>query len=197
MALVIPPGFAQLVYRFTLASDPEPMVVTIGRNLSTYGGIDQADVDTMAGYFTTASPASSLYSVYRYEGMTLYQGQDGAPPVVWESSPSVAFQGTAAGETLPQNCAYLVRKRTALGGRRGRGRMYVPPFWFSEATVDSRGYLTSAAVTAAQTRMNNWFSGSGWVILHAPGISATPDPTEIVSFVVQNQIATQRRRMRP
>lgn len=75
--------------------------------------------------------------------------------------------------------------------------MYIPPFWFSEATVDSRGYLTSAAVTAAQTKVDNWFSGGGWRVLHSDGDTAVPVPTPITSFVVQPQIATQRRRLRP
>lgn len=97
--------------------------------------------------------------------------------------------------TCSPNMAYLVHKRSELGGREGRGRMYLPGV--GEIYVDHTGAITGARQTALQTAVDELVvdlvaAQMQPVLLHN---SATV-PTEITSLTVDAVAATQRRRMR-
>lgn len=103
--------------------------------------------------------------------------------------------GTVGGHAAPPNVAMLVHKNTPLGGRQGRGRLFVPGL--AEAALDQNGLLTGEQVTAAQT----FFTGLAATmilgaipahLLHANALS----PTAIDSLIVDSLSATQRRRLR-
>lgn len=117
-------------------------------------------------------------------------------PVVGEFMATVT--GTNAINALPNNTSLLVAKRTASGGRRNRGRMFVPPFRLDEAAVDTIGKIDPATVTTLQTRWDAFrslliASGFAPLLFH----SKPPyTPTPITQFQVQPLCATQRRRMR-
>lgn len=195
MANIIPPGYAQAEWVFSLVGDSERMIVTCGYDMDTHtDGQDLADqlrTDFVAGF-----PVASIVDDYALEGITVRVGQDGAPPIVFENTTRHA--GTATGfEVLPQNCALLVHKRTALGGRRGRGRFYLPPFCENEGDVSAAGVIGSGGVTAIQTKISlAWRLDRGAVLLH--GDSPSPlVPTPITNgFTLDSRIASQRRRLR-
>jgi len=137
--------------------------------------------------------------------VTVYVGQDGGAPLVYDSTED-SQQGGAGGTPLPPNCAFLVRKRTSLSGRRGRGRMYLPGV--PEGLVDPAGNITGSAVTDLQNGLDNWWdeltgvppgtSAYPPVVLHrSEGAGVEPAPTPILSFQAESKIATQRRRLRP
>lgn len=114
-----------------------------------------------------------------------------------EVAPDPVLAGTAGTAPLPNNCAVLVAKISTSGGRRNRGRMYIPcP---AETAVDGAGVLSTGERGAWQTAMNAWIEGeftAGWgspAILHQTPPYA---PTTITNLVVRSKIATQRRRMR-
>jgi hypothetical protein len=203
MALIIPPGFAQCAWKFELNGDPEPIVTTCGIDVSGVGG----DFDLAAGHaraaFTVGFPAAQMSNQWRYRGVTLRVGQDGAPPIIFESDADIVGLGGAT--VLPQNCALLVRKRTASAGRRNRGRFYMPLLGVLEAAVSQIGVINAADVTNAQARVDLWFDAMNAggaeatppVILHSDGgVTAPGDPTPITSWHVEPIIATQRRRLR-
>jgi len=203
MPLIIPAGYAQMVIEMRLGDDPEPMVTTMG---ITVDPLDVPDTLAQAMFQTwTQKLSGQIATTYATTGVTLYVGTGAStPPTVHESSGAeVLGQATAA--PLPQNCALLVRKRTSAGGRRGRGRMYIPGV--SEIQVTAQGGILAAAVTGWQTAFTNWFNAlvapaSGPphipVILHrSEGIGVEPAPTTISALVVDSRIATQRRRLRP
>jgi hypothetical protein len=97
---------------------------------------------------------------------------------------------------LPQNCATLIRKTTALAGRRGRGRFYLPPITMDEFATSKAGVIASSSLAAMQLAANAWFDhGEPFVILH-DSLPSSLAPTPITSFVVDGRIATQRRRLR-
>jgi hypothetical protein len=127
-------------------------------------------------------------------------GQDGGDPIVVEYGATTV--GSNNDEPLPPNCALLVRKTTAFGGRRNRGRAYIPGLSLKPSTSPA-GMIDGAAVTALQSDANDWWAAaanvgppevSGLVLLH----SESPfTPTPITGLDVQDKIATQRRRLRP
>jgi hypothetical protein len=197
MSLLIPPGHVQASFRFALVGDAEEMHTTVGYATGAGGATGTALADLLADKFLAAYPAGKIYNSWTFRGVTIYVGQDGGPPAVFESSPSKVRIGTAAGSTVPNNSAAVVRKMTDLAGRRGRGRLFIPPFFLGKDSVDGRGYIYQAEIAAFQADIAAWFSGAAWRLLHSTGLSAAPAPTPISSFVLQPQIGTQRRRMRP
>src|SRR3954468_18619565 len=120
MSLVIPPGFAQVVYRSALVGDPEECLWTIGVAMTPFAD-GQAAADGLRNDFVAAYPAANILLGWSFIGCRVYVGQDGGPPTVWEST-GVVINGSNAGPALPPNCAFLVQKRSAFAGRRNRGR---------------------------------------------------------------------------
>lgn len=202
MATVIPPGFGLVALRHTLAGDNEAMFVTFGVEFLTTPGAQAHAINICDAWQVAGGPLDSMSNLYTFTGAVLSVGQDGGPPVIVEEPRSAPGRDTSS--PLPQNCALLVRKRTNLAGREGRGRMYVPGF--SEGNTTATGGIPSANLTATQTRYNTFFSNLSeppdagavnMVILHTwPQLGALPAPTPVTSLVVDAVVATQRRRLR-
>jgi hypothetical protein len=202
VALIIPPGFAQVVFRHDFTGDEEEMVCTIGFDVSANSGTQEAIVTSVSGLWSTwIMGFASNQLVHTYA--TGYFGQDGGPPAVVDGDDEDTAGGDAS-ETLPPNSAYLVRKRTDLAGRRGRGRFYIPcP---DETQVDRNGFIAGAWITAIQANLDDMHAAYASVpggavvpvVLHrSEGAGIEPVPTPIESFQLDGRIATQRRRMRP
>lgn len=203
MPLIIPPGFAQAVFSHTLAGDSEPIVCTVGLDVSDAGG----DFETAANTAFTNWADNILPSIsnqYQLTVVTLYVGQDGGPPTVVDSTEDSAVGGLS-NAALPQNCAYLVRKRTDAAGRRGRGRFYIPGV--PEGEVSPIGALSASyrdGMTTSAESFRLAMAGGipspslPLVVLHrSEGIGTEPAPTPITQLVCETIIGTQRRRMRP
>lgn len=198
MAVIIPPGFAHVVVELALDGDSEPMVNTFGIELSeTATPVETAD-NIMTAFATRFD--SVVANGYSVTACDLYVGQDGGSNLVFSSTAApIVFAGT--GNSLPQNCAALVRKRTDLAGRRGRGRFYVPGV--EETSVSAVGVLSNTYLTAWQAAADAFLDdletdGTPMVVLHrSEGIGVEPVPTPIVALVVDERIATQRQRLRP
>lgn len=204
MALLIPVGFAHAVYEFRLTDDPEPIVTTMGHDLTGVSGGDYTEVANRLFNAFFDSFETTINNAYALTGVSLYVGQDGGPPAVFESTEAEA-PFTLTGNALPQNCAVLMRKRTSLAGRRGRGRCYIPGIL--EASVDSKGLIAPASVDAWQASADQWMD---WldgtepgsvayppVVLHrSEGIGEEPPPTPVLLFQIDEILATQRQRLR-
>lgn len=199
MPLLVPPGFSHNVVQFQQAGDAEPMVCTFGTdNSDVAGGLEEIPNLLFTAWQDTilVSQTNNITLV----GVTSYVGQDGGPPVPYDSDvPSTPGSGTQ--EPLPSNCAMLIRKRTSQSGRRGRGRMYVPGV--AEGTVDANGVVATATVNAWQDRLDGFMEllvlgGQSMVVLHnSEGVSPATAPTPVALLLCENKIATQRQRMRP
>lgn len=107
--------------------------------------------------------------------------------------------GTLVDSVVPSNCAMIVQKNTASGGRRYRGRFYFPPIILNDGAVDPAGNINSTPLGTMQGNFDAWWTAlvaAHWVpVLFHQGAGA-PAPTPITSFTVQSLIGTQRRRMR-
>lgn len=204
MTLLIPPGYLHAVYEFSFTGDAEPMVTTCGHEIDTASGAsgDLAPNDLFNLYANNllTGQAADVTLV----GVTVYVGQDGGLPLVFTSDePAVAGSGGA--DSLPPNSAVLVRKRTDSAGRRGRGRMYLPGV--PRGQVFDTGLLNTTYVSNLQLEATAFHEALTAlpggrlyppVVLHrSEGAGVEPAPTPITHFIVEDRIATQRRRLRP
>jgi hypothetical protein len=125
-------------------------------------------------------------------------GTDGSADLVYVLSASVAGGGGSM-VSAPPNCAVLVKKSTDLGGRRGRGRMYIP-WCVLGVNISEAGVIAGASVTSIQNAVNAWRTALTTravplVLLHRPGKSALAPPSPVTGLAVDNRVATQRRRV--
>jgi len=196
MGVIIPVDYLQMNMRWSVAGDAEFMYCTLGLFDVNPGRGPQVLANDVgiawdASTFTTAANMLAGWSA----GTVLTTVMTGTGPLSFETGTAVA--GSAAAGTLPNNCAILVRKNTNLGGRRNRGRMYLPPAYSNESGVNQVGTLDPATVTVYQNLINSLNTELQAldflpVVLHSNGGT----PAQISQFLVQPKLATQRTRMR-
>lgn len=196
MALVIPEGFGQAVYRFALTGDSEEMLTTIGVAMVGAFGTGQGAADTLRNDFVFGFPAASICIGYTFLGVRFLEGHGAGPSVVFEST-AAPLVGANAGPALPPNCAFLIQKRTGVGGRANRGRMYLPAFALGEDSVPVTGVMLEAQRVVIQAKVDAAFGTGDRVILHDSATPGALEPTLITSLNLTHRLATQRRRLRP
>lgn len=108
---------------------------------------------------------------------------------------AVDFPGLANGPMTPINSCYILKKQTALGGRRHRGRNYLPGV--SEDSVDNDGTVLVAVANGINTNVQDMrddmtAAGCELALLHQ---SAPFNPTPVVTALAEAWIGTQRRRL--
>lgn len=202
MAGFVPEGEAQVVVNFSLSGDPEPMAITFGvRPDVTVDPLDIADL--VYGAVTDANglipSAAALRVGWTFGGVTAYYN-DPSGQIVTVNGTDVV--GTTAGDTLPVNSAVLLNKLTGLGGRRNKGRVYLPPYSMDESQVSATGVIDS---TALQTMVDNW-EGTRlaletalvpMVLFHGPTVALPEPPSTLVTATSgETRIATMRTRLR-
>lgn len=204
--MAIPVGFAEISIEYRHDNDPDPWYNVFGVDTDLSTDTAQEVVDHIAGVWYNAWD-QALNSAIQMTNVIGRFGQDAADPLVVETLVA-PVRGTNASASLPQNCALLIRKQTGLGGRAGRGRLFLPGV-LQEAEVGDTGVLNTDFKTAMQTNANAVLTGlaaadpvsgatSPMVLLHGPNgtTGVTPAPTLVDALVVDSVIATQRRRLR-
>jgi hypothetical protein len=203
--IVIPDGYgiASLVMRLT--GRPNPFVITYGFD---HTALTATTPDAMAGIIGTAWSTTGRFmhvtntnNFYTFEKVHILMNRGGAK---LEGNAPINLVGTnAGGSPAPPNVSIIVRKRTALAGRQFRGRMFFPPAFMAEASLDQSGVWASAALPGQQTQMNTTFTALNtaqlpMVLLHRqPKAPLTlPNPTVVSSLEIESVCATQRRRLR-
>ncbi len=125
------------------------------------------------------------------------QGPDDTGPFAFAGA---AVAGQISGNSDSPNVAALVKKNTALGGRKNAGRWFLPGL--SETFTDPGGLITGSFLANLQGACTAFLadieamgtSTTGFmVLLHEDDATA---PTQVVSLSVQEKVATQRRRLR-
>jgi hypothetical protein len=196
MGIIVPPGYKNVAYRFKLTGDNEEMIISIGVSIDS---LLDGPTTAQTAYDAGAGPGSpfagsNMLPSWQFTGTTVTE-MTGTGALISEHAGTVI--GTATGGSLPVNCALLVRKNTAQGGRMHRGRMYVPPFSIAEAGVNTLGDLPEG-LAELQADWNLFYTALVSqdlepVLFHSVvGVAPTP----ITSFTVDGKIATQRRRLR-
>lgn len=196
MALLIPTGFAQVTVPLNHVLLVREAVVTFGVDSSAAGGDYAGLADGIMGVWDGAV-APVLDADVLAGPVELSVGQDGGENL--SAVGTVTSQGDRVISSVAANTAVLVRKRTARGGRRGRGRMYVP-WCTSDTNVDEAGRIAPAEVTTLQSAFAGFrtalaTASADMVILHNEGSSAPGAPDFVTSVSVDNIVGTQRRRL--
>jgi len=183
---VPPAGFAQCNVFFNLpGQSTDDAQVTFGIQAASYS---TTVANNVFGEFVDRME-EVLPTTYAMNRLELRDSGN----VVFTSTTGPSSGTRAATATSPQ-VAYLMVKRTALGGRRNRGRMYVPGV--AENGVDEAGIVSAGLLNDLNLFGTNFLSDLGAMdigmfILHADGGT----PTEVTELVATNKVATQRRRL--
>lgn len=196
--MIIPPGFLGASYELRLGGFARSAFVTCGHENDTGSNdpvaLASALLDTMIG---ADSFQGLLDSQVVMASCTVRLGQDGGEPLVGVDTGTIA--GSRNSLSPAGNVAVLVHKRTASGGRRNRGRFFLP-WHIANTNILEDGTIDSTTVAALQTDMNGWrtalvAASLPPVVLHSTGLTVPPAPTPITTFQVDNLVATQRRRL--
>lgn len=192
----IPPGYVQINHVHSHPAADGEVVVTPAFAI-TGGFSETAATAAYNAWATEMMPL--LASSLTFLGVTAYVGQDGGDPTIVEHFPVSPTSGGDTGIATPINTAYLVRKSTGLGGRRNRGRMYIPGVLADELGDDAT--ITTTKFAALQLAVNDWLAAvvaianvDEMVILHQGLTPGTPTP--VVSLTLEEKVATQRGRLR-
>lgn len=194
MPKVIPVGSGEATLRYHLTGDSEDYALVFGLDFSSPP--TQSGLATLMAALANAinDQMSSSYSWvgWRFE----YQGD----PNVEIFEGSLAIAGARSGAVDKQNVAVLIRKNTAIGGRLGKGRMFISGVINGDAT--DAGVLTTTA-------RNNWDTAAAaflalvdddpQLVLFHDVDSSNPffgEGTPVTSLTTQSTLATQRRRLR-
>jgi len=192
--MFIPPGFAGVLIPFQQATLPRSAAITFGVDVSGATGTQQAQCDQILDAFLT-SLGTIIDSSVTIGPVHMSFGQDGAEAVAAQGA-NTGVGGRALVSTPPQ-VAVLVKKTTALGGRRNRGRFYLP--WaVASGSIGETGTLVGTEVTSLQTKatllkttLAAGPSSKPMVLLHQVGSTT---PTLVTALTVDARGATQRRR---
>jgi hypothetical protein len=195
-------GFATCSYELKHATLARSSFLTFGIDPS---GTDPSAVATSlrSHFFAASSLGSVLDSEVALIATHVSLGTDGGEDITGiDPNPGNC---TRSGSSPTPNVAVLVHKRTARGGRRGRGRLYLP--WACvPSDLSENGTILGTRVTTLQTAVTAWLTacsgGAGpVVILHRDSLPGTEHPTPpgppnvVTSMTVDPLVATQRRRL--
>jgi hypothetical protein len=168
---------------------------------STADDVTPVTFETTVGDFVDAMQLGIWNELYLNSGAKVKRVEatlmtDSGPlPYVQE----IGWNGSYTHDSWPPAYATIVRKVTGLGGRRNRGRMYIPNCVFgNEDECDELGFLSTAHVIAMQGYVDDWFDAMTDKdlipqLLHEDG---TPG-SSLASLVVNPHLALQKRRNRP
>jgi hypothetical protein len=203
MAEIIPTGFAQVTIPFAHATMTRKAAIVYGIKVPV-GGVTPEGLATSALLDFTASMSAEIDSEVTMGPAEVSIGQDGGEALAGAGSNTQP--GTNPTSSPSPNVAVLLKLRTARGGRRGRGRKYLP--WaLAEGELAENGVIIAGQVTQLNTAANSWrttaaAAGRDLVILHSnssptnTGPATVPGPPDTVTSIsTDSLIATQRRRL--
>lgn len=190
------PGYADISHEIRMTGLSRPAYITYGVNPTSTSASEVATLVNLAATATN-SLASMMDIQCTLPKIRVSMGTDGGEDIVYEAGFSTS--GGTSRSSLPPNAALLVHKATGRGGRRGRGRLFIP--WAAdEDQVDESGGVGDTLRNALQTKLNNWLTALSaqdvpMVLLHGPGNTSPGPPDVVTALVVDPLISTQRRRL--
>lgn len=192
MPVIPSSAYGQVNFVFSNDSNPNPAEITLG--VTGDIGDGPATVDLLAGAFADRI-LPFLCDDIALVATRLKIGPNDTGPSYENTT---VTEGGDTGDGVPANTSILVRKVTALGGRAGRGRFFLPGL--RENRLDSGGNIDGTYVSDLQGALDSFYDDMAAalivpVVLHGAE-SPLSVPTAITSFSVQSRAGTQRRRMR-
>lgn len=202
MALIIPVAYALVLLPMRHSALARSAAITFGIGVSDAAGDNIQVADDMVTAFVNAWE-SELDSNVTVGPAILRVGQDGGEPLTVEGS--TTDTGAETGAMIPPNSNLLVKKQTARGGRRGRGRCFIP--WvLQDAAVDEVGQIDGASLAVRQGDADTWLDNLGatgtgtydtpMYLLHdSRGSGSEPAPDVVTALTCPSLIAVQNRRI--
>lgn len=189
--MTIPAGFGQATFIFGGAAVPLGAAITFGFE----NGPDASAIacaNAIAEIFNDEHFEDQLCTDCNVTNLKVKLGPDETGPF---ADRVTLFNGSLGGGSGAVAPALLVRKITDLGGRKNRGRMYLPGL--RESDINEGGVVNPTRVAAAQlfwTDVLGDLSSAlfGMAVLHGDSTA----PTEVTALTVEGVVATQRRRQR-
>lgn len=192
-----PASFLRLTLRWQLPGGEVANTTCSWRSSSPLVSLDPSLAALLSGKADSFWTAVKL----QYASQTFYVGSS----VSWISPTGVTLAridapvapdaGSGPNNACPNEVACVVSLRTAVAGRRTRGRMYLPPFSTVTLTNQARWLpsVTGAIATAAATMLGSFTSGAETfdaVVASATGSLLTP----VIATAVGDVPDAQRRR---
>jgi len=184
-------GYCNLILHSAAMAGYRPQQTACGFSIS---GFDPGDMGDLYTAWTSFGQDLGLPTNTQFLGVDLIVGTaDPEAPIVYNYTAGTT--GTGSSATDPPMSCILVTKNTLLGGRKGRGRMFLPAPPSAES-FDS-GRLNTTYMATVETAVDDWATLSGTVLGGEPYLlhtEATPVPTAITSFTCSSRLAIQSRR---
>lgn len=197
--MAIPAGYGEATMVFRLGSSPRDSTWSFGfKDDVAPAAAPAEEAQAIYNAFTASTGpyiAAQMGSDWQFSGVSVTDMTEEGPLIGQYLLP---IAGTLGFNVLPPNCAVLMNKNTGVGGRRNRGRAFLPPVNPIEGNVDAAGVIASSFLTGLQTRYTAAFAslvaaGLKPQLFHQTGAQT---PTALTSWTLQSKIATQRRRLR-
>jgi hypothetical protein len=163
---------------------------------TTVEGFDIADAAAEARDAFQDNLSEFIHDGWRGDVVRIQQGTAvPSEPITFDLAPWDG--GTAAVPGCTPQVSYLLKKITARGGRKGRGRMYLPGP--PEDAVDAYGLLSESQFDALTTAVVDFAAQmlaatnfGKLVLLHTDPLE---EPDDFTNFFPETKVATQRRRL--
>jgi|tagenome__1003787_1003787.scaffolds.fasta_scaffold20480459_2 hypothetical protein len=186
MTQVIPPQHFHVSYHMHGGPQGRPAVWTLG---VLYVGTNSAVDFPTLGLGWRSTIKNSTNGLWVLDEIIVSDAVGAVKTLTMGDAGGVAHVASVASES------FLVHKYTGLGGRKNRGRIFLPGL--SDQDRDPYGVLIGSKVTELQNNLTDFYgllqsSNLQPRLLHS---DATP-PTNILQFQLDGKIATQRRRLR-
>lgn len=199
MSIVIPEGFAQIRYGWQLTGSTRPMYCTIGCSVAGAADAQELANEMDTAWLSTIGTPANLVAGATVLPTYVQARFDAGPPSI--ASAGVPVPTTSAGGAPPPNVALMVKKLTALGGRRFRGRMFLPAVFTNEIYVSTAGVIDNAQILVLQPKLNAFKAaveayGRSLYLLHSEPEVGFILPTALSALVLDPLVATQRSRLR-
>lgn len=181
-------------FTFELPGLPRRFSTTLG--YSQTAAPTQAQVNTL-GFICAVRLAPCFPTSYRLRDTRFYTGDGTQNPPYLDYVLNAA--GSSASSLLsPPGICTVIEKRTALAGRKGKGRMYLPGV--REDSHDNAGTFIPGHITffnAVMANLKGDIEGQSWIgNLMLFGHVTNPVPRQITSLVCRPRIGTQVNRLR-
>lgn len=188
--VIIPFGFAQATFFMEGSGAPTGAAVTMGLDPAT--GLSPATVAASLELIWDTRISPIQIQNVDVTNIRVKFGPNTSGPSV---DRPVTLGGNLVTAQAPPNVALLVQKATGLGGKKGRGRLYLPGI--PEVEIDQGGNISGSYFASCQTAWNGFYNDLvaadiPMVLLH----TGSSDPTAVTELVVSALAATQRRRLR-
>jgi hypothetical protein len=188
--MTIPAGWGQATFLYSGTAAPTGAAHSIG--FSNSGSNSAAECAESFHDVWVAQMMPLLSSSLVLDAVRVKLGPDATGPSADFNS---GITGDVGGETETPQTALLVQKVTAIGGRKGRGRMFVPGV--PGAIYSSSGIMSGVELAEFGTALFNFggaltLAGLPTALLHSDATA----PTLITSLTPSATAATQRRRIR-